>query len=773
MRAPLILLAAAAWTSEALAGHCPRGDAPGPVGELVIEQIQTHVEVVSAAAGLWTEVTLRNPSDGPARAAFTLATRLGDERPPPFVVQRAHIAGNDRAALDARDDARERFDTFVDALENGVDTADARDGGRAALLVSEADDGDVLVEVAAACSTRVLTVVVGGVLLGEPVDGGQRFVVPVVDGRDVLVATTRAGRLWVDGRRPGPGGRVVRAVAHAGSAEARPDDAFDGVQTLPFVIQVAAADEDDMLRADGLLLDVPPALAPKASSGDDVAHEVASIAGEHGLSLLGASLMVPRPMSAMPAAPRLVFVVDASVSAGADGVARALRLVHAVLDAAPPDAAWALITMQREPQLVVSPWQPRDRRYIPRVDVGNGSDVTAALALARRIGRDAEPGASRVIVLSDLQQKTGADDVLARALVTDVDAQTPVVHLVELPDDVGRAEALSAERVLPGEGHLATAVGVARGIHVVLSSTAQERDEDDAIALHLLRPTRLDDLRLFIDGREVGANQPDNSAGAGDGDGDGDGDNGVATRLIVRTFGEDAHARTSGGTRLPDFVVEGDGLRLAARLPRGARRAELRGLAWAEEVRIPVTALPSSVAAAAAGTVTNLDLRDAFLGARDVLAVIARQLGYVSAVTSLASVPTFRPARPEGGLGLSRRSSGCSCGCGGACVGMSRSCGWGTGKITKAREVLDQLARDIAALCRAEVDADIEVADLEILDVRARGPGRVCVAARLWRARLDVLSPGDDSFEARSTFGLATTAPTESDTDDDGRMPGG
>jgi hypothetical protein len=98
-------------------------------------------------------------------------------------------------------------------------------------------------------------------------------------------------------------------------------------------------------------------------------------------------------------------------------------------------------------------------------------------------------------------------------------------------------------------------------------------------------------------------------------------------------------------------------------------------------------------------------------------------------------------------------------------VGRSIGCGWGTGKTLKAQEILDELARGIARVCRADVNADIEVADLEILDVRARGPGRVCVAARLWRARLDALTPGDGSFESRGTFTIA--APYEPPTEDD------
>jgi len=748
MRAPIALLAVALWAPRAFAVDCPRGDAPAFVGEFVVERVQTHVDVVGGAAAVRTEITFRNTGDGPARGAVTLATALDDDAPPPLIVQRAFLMGGGRAALDASEAASERFEAFVDVLENGVDPADARDGARAALLVQETHGGDITVEVAAACSSRVITAVVAGAVLAEPVDGGERYVVPSVGPRDVLVTSTTRGQLWVDGQRPGKGGRVARTVAGHRDDDATDED-FDGVTTRPFVVQVS--DIDAGLRFTGQLIDVDPVMAKTKTDSEADDGSAPSPLGEAGFGLLGASLALPRPLSTVPPSLQLVFVVDASVSAGDDGVARALRLMQAVLDAAPADAGWALIAMQREPRLVVPPWQPRDHRFVPRIDVGNGTDVSAALALARRIGSDSDPGAGRIIVLSDLAQKSGDDDALARALVGDA-ATTPIVHLVELPEDVGPDEALDHTRVLPGETALATAVTSTRGIHVALGPADRDRDHD--LALHLLRPTRLDDLRLFVDGRDVSALL----------EGDSGGDPIDGATLLVRPFVADVDAPRRQDT-LPVFLIEGDGLRLAARLPAGTRRAELRALAWADEIRLPLTPLPPKMAPAAIATATNLDLRDLFAGAPDALDVVARRFGFVSAVTSLVSVPTFRPARPEG-LGM-RGSGSCGCGCCGGIGGVGRAtaCGWGTGKVLKAQEILDQLARDIARVCRADVDATLEVADLEILDVHARGAGRRCVAARLWRARLDALTPGDGSFESRGTFTIA--APYEPPTGGD------
>lgn len=380
-----------------------------------------------------------------------------------------------------------------------------------------------MVEVAATCSSRVVTAVVVGVLLAEPIDGGERYVVPAIGPRDVLFTSTTRGQLWVDGTRAGGDGRVVRTLAGHCDDDAR-DEGFDGVTPHPFVVQVS--DIDARLRFTGQLIDVGPVVAKRHADSESADGSAPSPFHEAGFGLLGASLALPRRISTLPSSLQLVFVVDASLSVGNDGLARALRVVQAVLDAAPTDAGWALIAMHREPHLVVPPWQPRDRRFVPRIDVGNGSDVSAALALARRIGSDAAPGAGQIVVLSDLVQKTGDDGALVRALVSHA-ATTPIVHLVEFPEDVGRAEDLDHVRILPGETALATAVTSTRGIHVALSPA--DRDHDDELALHLLRPTRLDDLRLFVDGREVSALLEEDRVG----------DRVDGSTLLVRTFNVD------------------------------------------------------------------------------------------------------------------------------------------------------------------------------------------------------------------------------------------
>lgn len=97
---PWCLLLLPTARASLAAPDCPRGDDPGEVGDLVVERVQTHVDVVGDAAAIRTEITLRNTSDGPARGSVTLATGLDDDTHPPLIVQRARLMGGDRAVLD-------------------------------------------------------------------------------------------------------------------------------------------------------------------------------------------------------------------------------------------------------------------------------------------------------------------------------------------------------------------------------------------------------------------------------------------------------------------------------------------------------------------------------------------------------------------------------------------------------------------------------------------------------------------------------------------------
>ena len=430
-------------------------------------------------------------------------------------------------------------------------------------------------------------------------------------------------------------------------------------------------------------------------------------------TLFQASLELPTTLTTTPAALRFVFVVDTSVSAGEAGVALALRQMMNVLDAAPADARWALITAGRTPRLV------------------------AAIARALQIAEDVDDGAGRVIVLSDLQLSSADEGPLLSAL-TRKTSQTasPIVHLVELPTNADETM-LGFSRVEGGS--IADATTTRGGVHLV---ARQHEDGDEVeLARHLIAPRRLDAPRLFIDGVEL------------------DRDDTADERARSVSY---AHANTddvSVGDRLPPVLHAGSSLQIARLLRAGVRHVELRALAWAT----PVTFTFETVdAAAAAGSVVNGVLREELT--TEMTMALAMPLHFVSSATSLVRVPRFRPGEDDfaGGFGMS-----CGCGCRGA-IGSGRSghttCAAGTAIVLQAQRLLDARAAEIAERCKIDVHVSLEVGDLEILavevDHKASQKVRRCVTEQWWQTRLDTLTPGDGSFEVHRTFRVSAVLPS-------------
>jgi hypothetical protein len=764
MRLPLPLACAAlgvlwgTWAGNARASSdCPRRDEPGAIGALSFGRASTTVHVVEGVAVVHYSLTLHNTTTGPAQATVNLSTLRdgsddGDGSASPLIVQQAHIVGSGRATLDNAVAASERFNAFRTALENGVEPEEVVGGTRrSALLVSEgagspcgnscgspSGDGDIVIEVAAACSVRTLTVEIDGAVLSTPRRGGWRFVVPRLSDRDVVTVTGDDVELWADGAMPGRAGVVVQPAPQVAS------EAGEALEASIMVVD--ARPVVGRLRAAGVLQRFKP-IAPVPSTktrADDIGMgdvEPSALMAD-GFSVLQASLDLPSPLTTTPSAMRLVFVVDASVSAGEEGVKRTLDVMHRILDAAPDDARWALVSSNRTAKLVVAPWRARDDRFLPEIVVENGSNLPAAIDLALRIGSDADPGAGRVIVLSDLQLGDSGSPRLISALTdTTVGHGGPVVHVLQLPADIGADEQFGFVRDLDDALPLVRAVNTRGGVLLDVFGAGDEGNEQ-TMARHLIHPTRLEGIQLLVDGVDIG--DPVVAAAAD------------TTIHDGRVLSWEA-AGPVDGRELPRFLVEGGGLRLARTLPVGARRVQVRGLLWAEPVTIDFETAPTAVAL---GTAINGVLRAHFSSADDAVTAVATAGHFVSRMTSLASVPTFRPARPEG-LGM----GGIGC-CGGGCCGCGRSfgsrCGIGSSNSPKLaeQELLDALAQEIAERCRTDVDVSLEIGDLEILGVTVKPSARRaarCVAEGFWQERLDRLTPGDGSFEAHR---VRTTAAT-------------
>ncbi len=517
--------------------------------------------------------------------------------------------------------------------------------------------------VVAACSVTQVTIELDAAVLSVPHSGGARFVVPRVTPHDHVKVRSDDHELWVEGLRPGRGGKVSLPVEYDENAEV----AYLTVDARPHEQRVRAA---------------------------AAVHNVVVDQQQHAIVQLAVDL--PSPLVTPSSEPHFVFILDASVSIGEAGIQQGLRVVRGVLDAAPPGARWAMVTSTRTPRLVVQPWRARDDRFVPRIDVENGSDVAAAMALAQKMASDAVDG--RVIVVSDflLSNHLDTDDRLIAS------TKGAVTHMIELPgsaDEDGAPFSFSRTR----EDATAQAAERTGGMGLVVSKSGSV-DSERTLMRSLVAPTSLDEPRIFINGEAM----------------------------------EDAEA---------EFIIEGDGLRRSFALPQRVTNVEVRGLLWGEEVRLDMQRLPKR---AAIGSAINGSLRNTLDD--DVVFAAASTLQFVSRMTSLVEVPTFRPAQPEGfGFGRS------GCGCGGCGCGLGRrfrtGCRLGVGhNLPDERPTLEAIGNRIADICRVSFAGQVEIGALEILavDVKAEQPSaQMCVTELLWRERIDQLGVPEHTFRAQ------------------------
>lgn len=693
------------FTAQA-AKICPAGDGPAAMGPLEVIDVNTTVDVADGVARASWRITLKNAGNGPARAALDFAT---DEREAPLIVDAARIAGRHRAALVDADDAAAAFDAFTRAMQDGVDDPVAG-SARIAIRAALAHDEGVVVDVAAACSQRRIVIHVEGAAASLPRAGGARFVLPRLTARDRITINAADADIWADGRTLPASGIVAVDPSFV-------DDDGDNyvVGGDDLVVEIRA--HAPRLRATGI------------------------VRAFTDTTLVQAGLDLPAPLTTTPADLRIVFVVDASVSAGDAGIATALRLVDRVLDEAPADTRWSLVTAARAPRLLIGPWRARDDRFVPAISVENGSDIPAAIRMATSIADDVD-GTARVIVLSDLQLAREHEATLTSSLIpaaTAGDRAVPVLHMISLPGDAGEGR-LSWHRV--SDDALARDTERRGGVFIA----ANEGDDDEqALARYLIRPTRLDDVQLFVDGVAFA------------------GDEGGADDLDVY----DVAGVASEGA-WPLLLDEGQGLRLARLLPTTTTRVELRARAWSTPIVLPIDVVD---AVAAAGTAINGQLRDEV--PTEVVEVVATRLGFVSSMTSLLDVPKWRPADTDLGTSGFSASCGCGCGIGGISgIGSGIRC-LGTTAVVKARAILDALAVEVAQTCKTDVHAEIEVGDLEILTLTTMSTTGVtkrqigCIRELLWAARLDQLTPGDGSFEAHTLFATKASYTPET-TEEDG-----
>lgn len=713
-------------------------DAPGPVGALESNLSVSSVRVEDGVAHLRLRVEawpMREegmlmhgettvfvpvpPHDGWVSAA-TVRTSHGVDT---LSLLEAHIAD-------------ERMDAYRSVLVNGVAPDEERAAQRrAAAEIAKADEG-VAVRIIAPCSEARVTVELELTVLSTSQDGAWRFAMPRpqrADGRQLrapLPVDARGMEVLVDGGAFADG--QVRAL-HPGEGDG--ELGAEGLVTVD-----VRPRGGPLLRGRAGLARVVPRAAPPdedpQGAGDDDANADDALTDEASddasetldeppppTTILHLEVDVPRPLARAPDGLHLVFVLDASVSSGAHGLAAGWRILERILDAAPADARWAVVAIGRAPRVVVPAWRGRDERGAVEVAIENGSDVTGAVRLAQNLASDVD-GVGRVVVLSDMSAAS-AGDTLAEGM-----RSSPLVHGVQLPMDVVKDAALGWERVSLEDGGTDDALAFERSGGILVTADASLEDER-TLAAHLIAPTRIDEPAVSVGGREVAHNA-----------------------LSVRLGDDDER-----GEEWPLLVHEGQGVR--ADLLIGAQHrghAMVRGRLWAERVEIPLERTRArdrqALALAAVGALSG-ELDDTLVRGASL------ESGVVSRTSSLVHVPSWRPLAPEdGGLWMS------GCGCCGSCGGFMSS-GYGTRSTCRGgsradlgeREALMVLLNDDLAACKApRARLTVEVEDLEILEV-AFAPGTpTCVVERFWRHRLDVKAAegafADGAFEARTTIVL-------------------
>jgi subtilisin-like proprotein convertase family protein len=409
----------------------------------------------------------------------------------------------------------------------------------------------------------------------------------------------------------------------------------------------------------------------------------------------------------MPRAPVVVFVVDASWSIGEQGIEGQLQLVRAFLSHV-PDARCELVLYRRRAsrlfgRLVAPAELPAlldAARAAGTLAPGNGSALDEGVRLATAVLR--EPAAARpryVVMTTDALLRARFRNALALRELARAPAST-VSHVAVLR---ARHGALDEER---DDSHPLSPVAAARGGVLLTIDGLPTRTPKalDAIALGLVRPTRIDGFQV----------------------------RGIASR----TFAE-----------LPKRLDEGAGVREMAVLASAPRQVVLTGKIWAEPFRRAVTAT-ETFSRVSAALIFSHDLHGG-LSKREMLRVAFFGRA-VSPVTSyLAIEPGVRPSS----AGIERGGGhGSSSGYGSAHAGIG---------LSPVRPDLKKLLLPGARTCARShrpgapwsITLDVETTFDEVVDVAmagARDAFSTCVEEAAWRLRLP---PAFRSY-ARVAFNL-------------------
>ncbi len=412
----------------------------------------------------------------------------------------------------------------------------------------------------------------------------------------------------------------------------------------------------------------------------------------------------------LPKRPQVVFVLDASRSMGAAGLAAELAVVRAYLGHV-PDAEVEVVLYRRVATRLFGSFvaaSDLDARLAAAAKAGtlapgNGSALddgarVAALAIADR------KGPRRIVLVSDelLRGRWTNADALTALAKAPADA---IVHLIGTDVRSGLDPALARDDA----DALAPVPLAHHGIMAKLAGPDRAGKDLGKLVLGLVRPVQIDGFAIKgFDLKDGKYNET-----------------------------------------LPDALHEGAGLRLVVRAKDAPAKIELTGMIWGDAYRKVVGSDPTFSKAAAAWVFSEDDHDEL---SHDEMMKVAMMGKAVSPVTSYVA---FEPGTRPSTVGLERIGGGLGSGSG---AGMGYGAGVGTHRISPDPMAL---VADAAKRCVAlhkpaagwKVDLTMESTYDEVVDVivdSGTGPLAACLVEAVWAANL---TPAYDL--ERETFTLS------------------
>lgn len=516
----------------------------------------------------------------------------------------------------------------------------------------------------------------------------------------VLHNSHRQTRFWVNGAPVASGQRVALGQRRFGDEpdqSAAIDDAGD--PALQDAAELLTANDDDE-TADGAGRRKTGAalLAISAPPIDVVDVRLGRFDLEAGKHLTWLDVDAAYPLRPAPRRAQVVFVIDASRSVDADGIAAALAFASAFVEQL-PDSSSEVVLFDRQARrlfgrfVTASEWPAAlaAAQTGTAMQPANGSFLERGLQLAAATLRP-RSGPRRIIAITDSLLRDAYRNAFSAQALAKLGGDR-VVHLVDLrPGDAG--DEVSAER--DDEHALAPVPANHGGIVLDVAGGAAARDYRTS-ALELVRPTRIDSFRI------------------------------VASEGLEEAIGA------------PAVLDEGIGLRHASIQPAAASHVTLQGRIWAEPF-VRVVALDRDF---------SHDVLPALLfgtplyeGLDRVELLRAATAGKaVSPVTSYLSIePGTRPSREGFALGADGEG-GFGSGAGGLGGKADHGIRIVQGEVDRPA-LLINLARQALAPCLARwslsapLAIEIECTYDEIVDLAlGNGPARelaACAEEALW-----------------------------------------